>query len=179
MKLFPTDIGMVVNDFLVQNFSSIVDFSFTADLEAQFDKVALGDLGWDVVLDEFYQPFREMVVDTIENAERAVGERVLGEHPETGEVVKVRIGRYGPMAQIGETSEEEGPKKPRYSKLMEGQFRETITLEEALKLFELPRVLGTTQEGKEVKANIGRFGPYVQLDRTFASIPKDLSLIHI
>ena len=176
MKLFPTDIGMVVNDFLVQNFSSIVDFSFTADLEAQFDKVALGDLGWDVVLDEFYQPFREMVVDTIENAERAVGERVLGEHPETGEVVKVRIGRYGPMAQIGETSEEEGAKKPRYSKLMEGQFLETITLEEALKLFELPRVLGTTQEGKEVKANIGRFGPYVQLDRTFASIPKDSGL---
>jgi len=173
MKLFPTDIGMVVNDFLVQNFSSIVDFSFTADLEAQFDKVALGDLGWDVVLDEFYQPFREMVVDTIENAERAAGERVLGEHPETGEVVKVRIGRYGPMAQIGETSEEETAKKPRYSKLMEGQFLETITLEEALKLFELPRVLGITQEGKEVKANIGRFGPYVQLDRTFASIPKD------
>lgn len=170
-KLFPTDIGMLVNDFLVLNFGKIVDFSFTANIEAQFDEIAEGEKEWKDMITQFYKPFHENVEDTLENSERVTGERELGEDPKSGKKVIVRMGKFGPIAQIGEQSED-GEIKPQYSSLRKGQSIQTITLEDALELFKLPRVLGEYEE-KDVKANIGRFGPYVQLGSLFASIPKD------
>lgn len=168
-KLFPTDIGMVVTDFLIEHFGDILDYNFTAEVEQEFDEIASGLKEWTEMIRRFYNPFHETVEDTLENSERASGERHLGEDPKTGERLIVRIGRYGPMAQIGETTEE---KKPRFASLRNGQSIETITLEEALELFKLPRQLGEFED-KVVKANIGRFGPYVQHDGKFVSLKED------
>ncbi|MCW5907435.1 MAG: type I DNA topoisomerase [Chitinophagales bacterium] len=172
-KLFPTDTGALVNDFLMENFKNIVDYNFTAEVEKEFDEIAYGKMEWHKMIDDFYKPFHKTVEDTTQNAARATGERELGTDPVSGEPVIARMGRYGPMVQIGKPDENDEKKKPRYAKLRANQSIETIKLEEALELFKLPRVLGTNAEGKEIKASIGRFGPYVQLDKTFASIPKD------
>ena len=168
-KLTPTDIGVVVTDFLVEHFGGILDYNFTADVEQQFDEIAQGLKEWTAMIHDFYEPFHSTVEDTIENSERASGERHLGEHPKTGEKVIVRIGRYGPMAQIGDSEAEE---KPRFASLRPNQSLETITFEEALELFNLPRELGEFED-KVVKANIGRFGPYVQHDGKFVSLKED------
>ncbi len=170
-KLFPTDIGMLVTDFLVTNFKDVLDYNFTADIEEQFDKVAEGKKVWNKMIGDFYKPFHQAVETTTDTAERVSGERLLGTDPASGEPLIVRMGKFGPMAQIGKADEETG-KKARYARLRAGQSLETITFEEALELFKLPRTLGQL-EGKDVKASIGRFGPYVQLDKTFVSIPKD------
>ena len=169
-KLTPTDIGMVVTDFLVENFGRILDYNFTAKVEEQFDEIAKGMQEWTVMIKEFYNPFHENVEDTLENSERASGERHLGEDPKTGEKVIVRIGRYGPMVQIGESSDNED-EKPRFASLRKGQSIETITFEEAMELFQLPKTLGE-YEGEEVVVNIGRFGPYVKFGSAFISLPK-------
>ncbi|MBX2845520.1 MAG: type I DNA topoisomerase [Saprospiraceae bacterium] len=169
-KLFPTDLGMVVTDFLKQHFTNIMDYSFTANIEAQFDKIADGEKEWVATVDNFYKPFHEKLKDTEATAERATGERVLGTDPDSGREVLVRIGKFGPMVQIGRVDEEE---KPRFASLLPDQHLETITFEEAMELFKLPRVLGKSDKGEDIKANIGRYGPYVQLGKTFASIPED------
>lgn len=172
-KLFPTDIGALVTDFLMENFTTVVDYNFTADVEQQFDRIADGKKEWHKMIDDFYKPFHETVETTTKDAARATGERELGTDPASGEPVIARMGRYGPMVQIGKPDENDEKKKPRYAKLRPTQSIETITLEEAMELFKLPRVLGKSAEGKEIKASIGRFGPYVQLDKLFVSIPKD------
>lgn len=168
-KLFPTDIGMVVNDFLVEHFSDILEYSFTASVEKEFDEIAEGQKKWSEMIDRFYKPFHKLVEQTLEHSERASGERELGTDPKSGKRVIARIGRYGPMVQIGETSEEE---KPRFASLQKDQSITTITLEEALKLFLLPRELGE-HKGEKLYAAIGRFGPYIRQGKTFASITKD------
>lgn len=169
-KLFPSDIGMIVTDFLSKHFEQIMDFGFTASVEEEFDKIARGQLVWNKMIEKFYGPFHATVTNTSENAERQNAERTLGIDPESGKPVFVRLGRYGPFAQIGESSEDEN-QKPRYASLRAGQLTETITLEEALDLFKLPRVVGEF-EGKPIKAAIGRFGPYLMHDGKFVSIPK-------
>lgn len=167
-KLFPTDLGLVVTDFLKQYFDDIMDYGFTARIENEFDDVAEGKLQWNKMIDDFYSPFKEDVDKTIETAERIKGERELGADPQSGKPVIARMGRFGPMVQIGSAEEEE---TPRFASLQKGQSIETITLDEALDLFKLPAVLGE-YEGKEVSVNIGRFGPYVKLGEDFISIPK-------
>ena len=167
-KLFPTDIGLVVNDFLLEHFQNILDYNFTADVEEEFDVIARGQLDWRAMLKRFYAPFKETVDTTMEHAERASGERILGVHPESGAQILCRIGRYGPMAQIGGPDDEE----KQYASLLPGQSIETLTLEEALDLFKLPRTLGE-MEGKKVTAAIGRFGPYVRYDGKFVSLKAD------
>lgn len=171
-KLFPTDLGMVVTDFLVKHFPTIMDYNFTAQIEDDFDDIAEGKKKWVNLVDAYYKPFHKTVEETEEHAERESGERILGEDPKSGRTVLVRIGRYGPMAQIGTSDDEEDLK---FASLLPDQHLETITLEEALKLFRLPRELGE-MDGQILKANIGRYGPYVQLGRLFASIPKDSDL---
>ncbi|MGZ4042903.1 MAG: type I DNA topoisomerase [Bacteroidia bacterium] len=171
-KLFPTDIGMVVNDFLLQYFPTILDFNFTAKVEEEFDEIAEGHLDWQKMLKTFYKPFHKTVETTSENSERASGERTLGVDPATGKPVTVRIGRFGPLAQIGETIEG-SEEKPRFASLRRNQSIETITLEEALDLFKLPMNLGT-YEGKEVIVGVGRFGPYIKLDESYISIPRTI-----
>mgnify|MGYP000975349888 CR=1 FL=1 len=171
-KLFPTDIGVVVNDFLLQYFPTILDFHFTAKVEEEFDEIAEGNLNWQKMLGEFYRPFHKTVESTMENSERASGERNLGIDPASGKPIIVRIGRFGPLAQIGETNETTG-EKAKFASLRKTQSLETITLEEALDLFKLPLNLGT-YEGKEVIIGIGRFGPYIKLDESFISIPRTI-----
>lgn len=165
-KFFPTDIGIVVNDFLATNFEKIMDYHFTANVEEQFDNISRGETNWAAMLDNFYKPFHSSVEDTLENSERATGERILGEDPTSGKPVIARIGRYGPMIQIGEVSDEE---KPKFAKLRAGQSIQTIEMEDALELFKLPRSLGEL-EGKEVVASTGRFGPFVRFDGAFYNI---------
>ena len=168
-KLFPTDLGLVVTDFLKQYFDDIMDYNFTARIEAEFDEVANGKLEWNNMIDEFYIPFKKDVENTIENAERISGERELGVDPVSGKKLIVRMGRYGPMAQIGEQNDEE---KPRFAKLKNTQSIETINLEDALELFKLPRNLGVF-EGVDVTVSIGRFGPYIAHDKKFYSLSKE------
>ncbi|MDX2002606.1 MAG: type I DNA topoisomerase [Chitinophagales bacterium] len=168
-KLFPTDIGKVVNDFLTEHFSNVLDYHFTAKIEEEFDHIAGGTLAWNKMIDSFYKPFHQNVEQTAETAERATGERELGIDPESGKPVIVRIGRYGPMAQIGKTSEDE---KPRFAKLKPSQNIDTITLNEALELFKFPISLGSYKE-KDVTVGVGRFGPYVKFENSFVSIPKE------
>lgn len=168
MKLFPTDIGSVVNDFLMLHFADILNYDFTAQMEQSFDKIEDGKTEWSSIVSKFYKPFHEAVEDTTENAERASGERILGKDPKSGHTLLVRVGRYGPMAQIGAQDEVE---KPKYAKLLPTQSIETITAEEALDLFQLPRVVGEFEE-EEVKAAIGRFGPYLLHKKKFVSITK-------
>jgi DNA topoisomerase-1 len=172
-KLFPTDIGMVVTDFLNKYFPNVMNYNFTAEVEKEFDDIAMGNMIWHEMIGKFYNPFHENVEKTLETSERSTGERILGEDPNTGKVILVRIGRYGPMAQLGETSEEEGAEPPKFASLRTGQHLETITLEEAIDLFKLPRDLGLYEDKKVVVA-IGRFGPYVRHDGKFASLKKDV-----
>jgi DNA topoisomerase-1 len=171
-KLFPTDVGMVVNDFLMDNFEQIMDYNFTASVEKEFDDIALGDKVWNQMIDEFYKPFHDQVEGVLKNSERSKGERILGRDPKTGKQVSVKIGRYGAVAQLGETSTGEGEEKPQFASLRPGQHIETITLEDALKLFELPRELGE-YENKAVTVSIGRFGPYVRHDSKFVSLTNE------
>ncbi len=163
---------MVVNEFLTEYFPDILDYGFTARVEEKFDEIAEGKLPWQTELKDFYGGFHPFIekVDTM-RMEHKVGERVLGTDPATGRRVSVKIGRFGPVVQIGEVNEEE---KPQFASLTEGQSLQTITLEEALKLFELPRKVGEF-EGAEVTAAIGRFGPYIRHNGAFVSIPKDLA----
>jgi len=167
-KLFPQDIGMIVNDFLMENFSEIVDYHFTAEVEEQFDEIADGNLKWTGMIEKFYTPFHKTVTNTLEKKERKTGVRVLGNHPDTSEPITVRMGRFGPVAQIGETGNDE---KPRFASLSKNQLLETITLEEALNLFRLPRSLGEYDEG-EMVVGIGKFGPYIRYKSKFFSLKK-------
>ncbi|NJB71919.1 DNA topoisomerase-1 [Saonia flava] len=174
-KLVPTDIGMIVNDFLVSNFATILDYNFTAKVEEDFDEIADGSEDWQKVMREFYKDFHPNVLDVEENAERASGERVLGTDPKTGRQVAVRLGRFGPMVQIGTVEEEE---KPLFASLLPDQSLQTITYEEAMELFTLPRKLGVF-EGEEVEANVGRFGPYVRFGKKFVSLEKGESAFDV
>jgi DNA topoisomerase-1 len=167
-KLFPTDLGMVVTDFLKQHFEKVMDYGFTAKIEQEFDEIAAGKTKWKSMIASFYTPFHENIEHTLENANRAVGERELGFDEATGKKVIARMGRYGPMVQIGHQDEEE---KPRFAKLKADQSIETITMQEAMELFSLPRVLGMYNE-MELAVNVGRFGPYIKLGEQFISIPK-------
>ncbi len=167
-KLFPPDIGIVVNDFLDEHFKDIMDYNFTANIEVEFDNIASGKLQWTSALQDFYKDFQPAVEETVKNAERQVGERVLGTDPKSGKPLSVRLGRFGPIAQIGTQDDEE---KPTFASLLKGQSIETITLEEALELFKLPRTLGDFED-KTVVIGIGRFGPYIRHNSKFVSIPK-------
>ena len=167
-KLVPTDIGNIVNDFLVEHFDKVLDFGFTARVESEFDEIADGKEDWFSMIKEFYQGFHTRVEDVAENADRAKGERLLGVDPESGKNVYVRLGRYGAMVQIGEASDEE---KPKFASLQGEQTMNTLTFEEALDLFKLPKTVGT-YEGDEVIVANGRFGPYVRFGKMFVSLDK-------
>ncbi len=169
-KLFPTDMGMVVTDFLIKYFKDIISFDFTAKVEKEFDEIAEGQLGWQKAIGDFYHPFHAQVVDTLNTSERNTGERMLGIDPVSGLSVSVRIGRFGPIVQIGDNAE--GSEKPRFASLRRDQHLETITIEEALELFRLPRTIGEF-EGKAVSVAIGRFGPYVKHGSAFVSLKKE------
>ena len=166
-KLFPSDIGMVVTDYLSEHFNNIMDYNFTARAEEAFDNVAEGSEQWQEMIAKFYIPFHQNIELALANSERNSGERSLGVHPETGENVSVRIGRFGPIAQIGEGE------SVRYAGLLKGQLMETITLEDALALFKFPRKLGL-YEDKEISIGIGRFGPYIRHNSIFVSLKKDI-----
>jgi DNA topoisomerase-1 len=168
-KLFPTDIGVVVNDYLVDNFQSIIDYNFTAQVEKDLDKIAEGEEQWESTIDNFYKDFHKTIEESSsKKTERKAGERLLGNDPKTGKPVYVKIGRFGVVAQMGDATDND---KPTFASLKAEQSLETITLEEALELFKLPRVLGELQ-GKEVKVAVGRFGPYIAYNGTFCSLPK-------
>jgi len=171
-KMFPTDIGVIVNDFLVTHFDGVLDYGFTAGVENEFDEVAEGKKKWNDMLEGFYAPFREKVEDVIGNVQKSTGERLLGEDPTTGKNVYVRIGPFGPMAQLGEKQEDDDSPKPKFASLLKNQSIQTITLEESLDLFKLPRTVGEF-EGEEVVASVGRFGPYLRYKGKFTSIKKD------
>jgi DNA topoisomerase-1 len=171
-KLFPSDLGLVVTDFLKQYFGDIMDYSFTARIEEEFDEVAEGKMKWNKVIDDFYLPFKKDVDNTIENAERIKGERELGIDPGSGKPVFARMGRYGAMIQIGVADDEE---KPRFAKIPTGQSIETITYDEAMNLFGAQGSMGLYEE-KEVSVNVGRFGPYVKWGEEFISLPKGTDL---
>ncbi|NLN33257.1 MAG: type I DNA topoisomerase [Flavobacteriaceae bacterium] len=174
-KLMPTDIGIVVNDFLVEYFQSILDYDFTAKVEESFDDIAEGKEKWTSMIDGFYEKFHSNVEKVEETAERATGERELGKDPKSGKPVFAKIGRFGPMIQIGEAEDEE---KPKFASLLRTQSIHNITLEEALKLFELPKNIGEFK-GEIVEVNVGRFGPYVKYKDMFVSIPKGEDLMEI
>ena len=167
-KLFPTDIGTLVNSFLMMHFNNILDYNFTASVEEHFDEIAEGNLVWNEMIRDFYHPFHSQIEETLGSTGKVSGEKLLGKDPKTGENVFVKIGRYGPMVQIGDTDAQE---KPRFSSLKKGQSIETITLEEAMDLFRLPRTLGEFEETEVVVAT-GRFGPYVRHQSQFYSLPK-------
>ncbi|MDR6805640.1 DNA topoisomerase-1 [Dyadobacter sp. BE34] len=168
-KLFPTSTGMVVNDFLVSHFQDIVDYSFTASVEKDFDHIAEGQLGWQQMIKDFYTPFQKKVAEAREEAiDKSLTTRELGEDPATGKKVSVRIGKYGPYVQIGDVEDEE---KPRFASLQKGQLMETITLDEAFELFKLPRQVGFFED-KDMVVNVGKFGPYVKHDGKYYSLAK-------
>ena len=168
-KLFPTDLGTVVTDFLIQHFTQVLDYGFTAKIESEFDHIADGQENWSEMLKDFYAPFKKDVDETMETAERISGERELGFDPVSGKRIIARMGRYGPMVQIGETTDDE---KAKFAKLKTDQSIETIQLTEALELFKLPRILGDF-ENEQVQVNIGRFGPYIAHDKKFYSLAKE------
>ncbi|MFA7687748.1 MAG: type I DNA topoisomerase [Moheibacter sp.] len=174
-KLIPTDIGIVVNDFLVDYFKNILDYDFTAKVEESFDAIAEGKERWTKMIDGFYGKFHQNVENVEENAERATGERELGKDPQSGKPVFARIGRFGPMIQIGEAEDDE---KPKFASLLSTQSIHSITLEEALQLFDLPKNLGD-YEGEPVEINVGRFGPYIKYQEKFISIPKEEDFMEI
>ena len=167
-KLVPTDVGMVVNDFLVNHFENILDYNFTAKVERDFDDIAEGKQEWTTMMKEFYQKFHPHVKDVEKNADREVGERILGTDPKTGKPVSVRLGKFGPMVQIGTVEDEE---KPQFASLGPDQQLNSITFEEAMDLFKLPKDIGV-YEGEDVQVNNGRFGPYVRFGKMFVSLPK-------
>ena len=175
-KLLPTDTGIVVNDYLSENFPSIMDYNFTADIEKEFDEIAEGKMEWTGVISDFYNDF-DPLVERAGNThtEHKVGERILGNDPKTGELITVKIGRFGPVVQVGSS---DGDTKPRFAQLKKGQTLETITLEEALELFRLPRELGKYL-GKTVTIGAGKYGPYVVHNGTYVSIPKDVDPLKI
>lgn len=174
-KLVPTDIGMIVNDFLVTNFATILDYNFTAKVEEDFDEIAAGSEDWQKMMKNFYKDFHPNVLDVQENASRASGERVLGKDPESGRQVSVRLGRFGPMVQIGTVDDED---KPLFASLLPEQSLGSITYDEAMELFTLPRDLGVF-EGEEIQANVGRFGPYVKFGKKFVSLHKGESAFDV
>ncbi|MFT5821497.1 MAG: DNA topoisomerase-1 [Crocinitomix sp.] len=165
-KMVPTDIGRVVTEFLMEHFDQVMNYNFTASVEKEFDDIAKGLVEWSKMISEFYTPFHLKVEDTIENSERASGERLLGVDPKSGKNMYARIGRFGPMVQIGEADDED---KPKFASIQKDQSIQTITVEEALELFKFPKVIGE-YEGIPVKINKGRFGPYVQIEKLFVSI---------
>ena len=167
-KLLPTDIGVLVNKFLTQYFESIIDYNFTANVEKEFDKIAEGEREWNAMIKDFYKDFHQQVVSTTENSGKFSGEKMLGIDPATGKKVYVKVGRFGPVAQIGDTESEE---KPRFAGLKKDMSIENVTLEEVLKLFDFPRILGE-YEGKEITVAVGRFGPYIRHDNKFYSLAK-------
>ncbi len=169
-KLFPNNIGIIVNDFLVEHFEDIINYHFTARIEKEFDEIAVGKLVWTEMIDAFYSSFHKKVETTLERSEKKKGERYLGEDPVTGRKVFVKMGRYGPIAQLGDSQEEE---KPKFASLIKGQLIENITLKEALELFKLPRIIGTF-EGKELLIGLGKFGPYVRHEGKFYSLKKGI-----
>lgn len=172
-KLFPTDMGMLVTDFLLQHFDQIMDYGFTASVEKEFDEIAEGKMGWQDMLQSFYDPFADNIKRTAETAVRVTGERILGQDPQTGRTVLVRLGQYGPMAQIG-TPDDGQPQ--RYASIPKGMSMENVSLEEALKLFELPKKM-VLSNGTEVTVAVGRYGPYIKVGDKFHSLPKNLDLI--
>lgn len=175
-KLLPTDVGTVVNDFLMEYFPAIMDYNFTANVEKEFDEVAEGEKPWTGLMEQFYQKFHPLVEQTLSvKSEHKVGERVLGIDPSSGKPVSVKIGRFGPMAQIGSAEDEE---KPRFAQLNKEHSLETITLEEALELFKLPRALGDI-DGKPVTVGKGKFGPYIRYENTYVSIPKTVDPLSV
>lgn len=174
-KMFPTDIGIVVNDFLVEHFNGIVDFHFTANVEKEFDDIAHGLTEWTKMLHDFYGPFHSEVEDTLENADRANNERELGVDPVSGKPVSVRIGKFGPLVQIGSPDDEE---KPRFASLRKGQMIETITFDDAMELFKLPKKVGVFED-KEMTVAVGRFGPYIRHNSAFYSLPKGVDPLDV
>jgi len=174
-KLVPTDIGMIVTDFLVNHFESILDYNFTAKVENQFDDIAEGKENWTEMMKAFYKDFHPIVEDVQENADRESGERILGKDPESGKQVSVRLGKFGPMVQIGTVDDEE---KPTFASLSPDQQLNTITFEEAMDLFQLPKTLGE-YEDEEVQVNNGRFGPYVKFGKAFVSLPKGVDPLSV
>ncbi len=168
-RLFPTDIGMVVNDFLVEHFPNILNYNFTAQIEKEFDNIAAGEIDWVKSIDKFYKEFHPTVEDVLEHSERQSGERILGTDPKSGRQISVKIGRFGPIAQIGTAEEEE---KPQFASLRGEHSIETITLEEALELFKLPRQVGVYEEEEMIVA-VGRFGPYIRHKGSFYSLGKE------
>lgn len=167
-KLFPTDVGWIVNKFLLERFNEIMDYNFTATVEKEFDEIANGEKHWREVINKFYVPFHKQVKATQAHSKRTSGERLLGDDPKTGKPVFAKIGRFGPLIQIGDTNSDE---KPTFASMKKGQSIESITLEEALELFNLPRTVGTF-EGHEMVVSIGRFGPYIRVDGKFYSLSK-------
>ena len=175
-KLLPTDVGIVVNDFLMEFFPGIMDYNFTAKVEKEFDEVADGEKAWNGLMGDFYKEFHPLVNETMnKKSEHKVGERLLGNDPKSGKPVFVKIGRFGPVIQIGTADDEE---KPKFAQITKGCSMESITLEEALEAFKLPRDLGE-YDGKIVTVGEGRFGPYIRYDNSFTSIPKDISPMEI
>lgn len=173
-KLVPTDIGMIVNDFLVNHFETILDYNFTAKVEQDFDEIASGNEDWTKMMNDFYSHFHPNVIDVEKNADRESGERILGTDPDSGKPVSVRLGKFGPMAQIGDAEDDE----KRFASLLPEQNIGSITLDEALGLFMLPKTLGT-YKGEEVEVNNGRFGPYVRFGKTFISLPKGMDPLDV
>ena len=171
-KMFPTDIGVVVNEFLVNHFKNILDYGFTAGVEKEFDEVAEGKKKWNEMIQNFYGDFHLKVENVIGTAQKAVGERNLGVDPASGKNVYVRIGPFGPMAQLGEKQDDENAEKPKFASLLKSQSIQSITIKQALDLFKLPRVIGNF-EGDEIIASVGRFGPYLRYKGKFTSIKKD------
>lgn len=167
-KLFPTDTGVLVNQFLVRYFSDIVDYGFTADVEKQFDEIAQGEIKWNTMIQHFYGPFHHQVESTAQNSEKVSGERLLGKDPVSGQPIYVKLGRFGPVIQKGDSK---GEDKPAFAGLKKGVSMEDVTLEQALEMFKLPRVVGK-HDGKDITAAVGRFGPYLRFDGKFVSIPK-------
>ncbi len=170
-KLVPSEVGKLVNEFLCNNFKNIIDYNFTADVENNFDLIASGKKQWREIINDFYNPFSDKVSDVEKNAKRETGERILGLDPKTGRQISVKLGKFGPMVQIGKVDEEE---KPLFASLLPDQQISNVTIEDALKLFELPFKVGE-YDGKEVISNIGRYGPYIKYENTFISIPQGLT----
>ena len=168
-KLVPTDIGIIVNDFLVKNFETILDYNFTAKVEQDFDEIAEGNVDWAKMMNDFYNHFHPNVMNVEKNAERESGERILGKDPKTGKQVSVRLGKFGPMAQIGDIDDD----NKQFASLRQDQNIGSITLEEVLNLFLLPKAIGT-YKGEEIEVNNGRFGPYVRFGKQFISLPKGM-----
>ena len=176
-KLFPSDIGMIVTDFLFKHFEDIMNYHFTASVEKEFDEIANGQIQWNKMIEKFYIPFSADVKKTNETAERQSGERMLGVDPVSGKNVYAKVGRFGPFVQLGENSDDE-TQKPQYGKLLQEQRVDSITIEEAIELFKLPRTIGEF-EGKEVSINVGRFGPYVKWGEEFISLPKGEEIMEV